>query len=882
MTTHAPATLSTPMPTPGSPNAPYFKGDRVTDFLDSLEAHGKAAYIPNDELPSYVLRYVHRKVRNIIESAPHWTTQDWSAARTYLTDLYGSNDHKPRINPDRLRKWVGLHAENRIFVKLKDVDRYYREFTAQSTPLLAAQRITQNDANLLFYRGIPSTMRKKIKRKIPTTHQTSTAAPSIGSVLGYLRAHFDEDDLDINDDDVELSLESEEDDQTSDSDDEDFSTRPPRKQQKKKTKFEVKEVPGAPPVQPPAPTDIETLTRQMEDLRLGHARQLDDIQRGQAMLLRELSAVRSMGMQGSSRYNGIGPAAQNSPERRCFICDEIHKVGVQNCAEAVRLTDEGLAKFTPGGRLTRPDGSDLPRAPINGGGVSRALREERRISESLKGKAGEKRDSPPHMAHYASLQTGGEDFFVKDIFAISSSSPTAFPVTRSQAKDPRFDPTKGNRPNRRANEESDHVTPPTRRRPQNQTAPQASTSQPTIQTVPNVIHDPPQQQQQSKPQPETTQRPQRPSPSQPEAPPPRVRPPIPKPVPRPASAEQPPLQPHPSNTEEAWRSRKTVPNQNSTAPTAQRDDVEMRDGMRPPQKATGGYHFTSTVQDMVDGDVVQAKILETLITLPLKEIIGISADLQKRFAGLTKTRREYSTKTVIAEPMDDHYENDSAYITELFEDGEDGHECNYEDEQESTYSTVHLSYGKDEDLDSVLLRYSSAVKVVASPLFAMTTGRFGGTIAGQDVTFMVDSGSELNLMSEDLHGRTGVPIDLDGARWSLKGINGGAVPLVGCCREVPVSIGGHRFDHHFFVNSETGKQDVILGQPWLQWYTAALLYSRSGAVEMKVWKAGDRESGERPTISIRLCAANAPRNSDQLVMKGKKATVEDYASDLEN
>ena len=98
--THAAAMLSTPMPAPGSHNAPYFKGDHVTDFLDSLEAHGKAAYIPNDELLSYVLCYVHRKVWNIIESAPHWTTQDWLAAQTYLTDLYGSNDHKPHINPD--------------------------------------------------------------------------------------------------------------------------------------------------------------------------------------------------------------------------------------------------------------------------------------------------------------------------------------------------------------------------------------------------------------------------------------------------------------------------------------------------------------------------------------------------------------------------------------------------------------------------------------------------------------------------------------------------------------------------------------------------------------------------------------------------------------
>ena len=231
-----------------------------------------------------------------------------------------------------------------------------------------------------------------------------------------------------------------------------------------------------------------------------------------------------------------------------------------------------------------------------------------------------------------------------------------------------------------------------------------------------------------------------------------------------------------------------------------------------------------------------------------------------------------------AEPIDDYYQTDTVFI-------DDGIEGEYDFERETTtpvYSTVHLSYREDEDLGSVLLRYSSAVKVVTSPLFAMTTGRFGGTRAGQEVTFMVDSGSELNLMSEDVHGRTGIVIDLDGTRWSLKGINGEAIPLIGCCREVPVTIGGHHFDHHFFVNSETGKQDMILGKPWLQWYMAVLLYLRSGAVKMKVWKAGDHENGERPTISICLCAANAPRSSDQLVMKAKKAIAEDYASDSGN
>ena len=220
--------------------------------------------------------------------------------------------------------------------------------------------------------------------------------------------------------------------------------------------------------------------------------------------------------------------------------------------------------------------------------------------------------------------------------------------------------------------------------------------------------------------------------------PPRTRPPPTQrtapspPVPTPTPMAQ--YQPHPTNMEEAWRARKTTP-KNKSMPGTQEKDVDMQDGTRPPVKTPNTYHFTSTVQDMVDSDVVQTKILDTLITLPLKDILGISADLQKQFAGLTKTRCEYTTKTVMAEPMDDARVVESAYIEELY-----GDEEFYEEIEDAapTYSTVHLSYTENKDLDEVLLRYSSAVKVVSSPLFAMTTGRFSGNLAGQEVTFMVD------------------------------------------------------------------------------------------------------------------------------------------------
>jgi hypothetical protein len=63
--------------------------------------------------------------------------------------------------------------------------------------LVPVRRITTNEANLCFYKGIPSSLRKKIKQKIPESHQMVTAAPSIDSVLGYLRDKFDMDDTDF-------------------------------------------------------------------------------------------------------------------------------------------------------------------------------------------------------------------------------------------------------------------------------------------------------------------------------------------------------------------------------------------------------------------------------------------------------------------------------------------------------------------------------------------------------------------------------------------------------------------------------------------------------------------------------------------------------------
>ena len=56
------ATLGVPMPTPGMPGTPKFKGKHISDFLDVLEQHADSTRVSHSLLPGYVLRYCHSKV----------------------------------------------------------------------------------------------------------------------------------------------------------------------------------------------------------------------------------------------------------------------------------------------------------------------------------------------------------------------------------------------------------------------------------------------------------------------------------------------------------------------------------------------------------------------------------------------------------------------------------------------------------------------------------------------------------------------------------------------------------------------------------------------------------------------------------------------------
>ncbi|KAJ6509574.1 hypothetical protein DFH09DRAFT_942565 [Mycena vulgaris] len=293
------------------------------------------------------------------------------------------------------------------------------------------------------------------------------------------------------------------------------------------------------------------------------------------------------------------------------------------------------------------------------------------------------------------------------------------------------------------------------------------------------------------------------------------------------------------------------------------EDVVMRDAKKPAQGDK--YHITSLIQERADAKSVFEGTLKTPVTLPLLELIGLIPQLQKLFTEATRSKREYDTK--------------SAEYSVHFADPEAETIVARAEVEYSSPKSVYADASFDE-IKTFLVNYGSAIaKVPESRYFAMSTGSITVQIGDVELTAMIDTGSELNLASLSVPSRCNLPVDFEGMKWALKGIHGGPEQLRGCSTNVPMRLGGHNFPHHLFIShQELGHHDMILGQPFMQWFAARIDYERTGEVSMFLWKGGDRKV--HPTIVVTITDPKDPRNATT-INRSHRATIEEVEDEEE-
>ncbi|KAJ7443416.1 hypothetical protein B0H11DRAFT_2345117 [Mycena galericulata] len=306
---------------------------------------------------------------------------------------------------------------------------------------------------------------------------------------------------------------------------------------------------------------------------------------------------------------------------------------------------------------------------------------------------------------------------------------------------------------------------------------------------------------------------------------------------------------NPINREDGWK-------QSQPSNSKPREDVMMRDAAKKPEKSTPSYHFTSDIQDLADPKVLLQKILDLNISVPLFQLIGSSPMLQKLIGEATRVRRDYTTKSA-----EYSFHDSDEFAGENYDAVQSAH-------TEVIANQRRVFVENMDRLPEFLMRYSNAIaRVPEKRFFAMTTGSMTITIGGADFTAMIDCGSELNLAGKSVPARASLPIDFEGMKWSLKGIHGDPEQLQGCATDVPMRIGRHEFPHHLFVShQELGPHDIIVGQPFLQWFASRIDYDRNGTVNLYLWKEGDRKM--RPTVVISITDPSDPRNTTTITTRG--------------
>jgi hypothetical protein len=315
---------------------------------------------------------------------------------------------------------------------------------------------------------------------------------------------------------------------------------------------------------------------------------------------------------------------------------------------------------------------------------------------------------------------------------------------------------------------------------------------------------------------------------------------------------------HPLNTEDGWRQRERQ--QKSGEKPKNKEDVEMTD---PAKKQ---WRFTSDIQESVSVNSVYDKTMDATVTLPVREIFAISAPLQKKLQEATHRRREYVTSN-------GEYEIFSPEVAKAAAAGTIA--------TGATQPGLVLHLGDTDNDDALRDHFTSlhAVSSMTSRYLAFATGMVTVKIKGYDVRCLVDTGSELNLISHALVNTLGLPIDIDGNRWSLSGVHGGSDRLVGLCRNISMDVGGHDFAHHLFISRNSpGRQEIILGQPWIQWYSGRIDFTRAGTMDLLLWKDGDRS--HPPNITVRLLRPGNKRNQTDFEPSPQSSAVEyDYGDD---
>ena len=387
-------------PTPGSRNAPKKFGgrfDEVDSFLREYDTLCTAYGLDNNERFEYIVRYVKRSVREIMEGLEEYTSKDWNKFADTVRRLF---DHVRTEKRFKDKDLINLVSESRkkTIRTLYEFHRYQRKFIRIGGWLLQRGKISDSEYRKNFWKGIPRSTQKKLEdrmlqlsprlsRTVPfQIDQIIAAADHIFDISCFYDDDSSESEASESDDEDSSSTSSEED--SNDDDESEEEEKPKRskhvtskqikkakeKAQKLKSKTKIRDTPIT---HPPSTTsksnkeidEVADLIDQLGKLNIHdptYASLYFRITQKEPRTSEFLQKPRQRTFEGSARSNSSSQNQQQSTNNgpyECFFCGEKGH-GLRHCPQADVMIKAGTISRNNGGKITWSDGSTILR---NGG-----------------------------------------------------------------------------------------------------------------------------------------------------------------------------------------------------------------------------------------------------------------------------------------------------------------------------------------------------------------------------------------------------------------------------------------------------------------------------------------------------------------------------------
>ncbi len=733
--------------------------------------------------------YFAKKEKRVLDVLEGYLTGNWRSLKRELRSLYTSSSEKRTYQPRDLQRFI---ARKRRISKLIHFDTYRREFQVITASLEARNALSGYDRDDYFWSGIqPASLRDTLEIELRTKNLwvDHTMPPSMNQVVETAIKFLNRDAYQpwtvssrpkstrgrsSRRDPPESDRESSDDtsDTSSSSSSSDEESSSDESESERKRKSTRKRTKNSVNDKSPSETKDDVTASIKPD------------QNTQSNIEDLAERFRRLELKLGERANRDSQTQNPRPVLHCIMCGLLGH-GIRDCHESKFFITQGICRLDLNNRVVMSDGSALPRSEGEGG-AARVIRE--RLANNMQSTSG------PTLTRASTVELVSDEVYYNDesteLAALGSMEFEVVPADRT-------DKTKRSKPYDRT--ESKKVAlpelPPRPRDPMPNRA--------YVELPPTIL--------------------KRPTPEQPKE----------NPMVIPTSSHVPDVVPDKPKTGRVLAPKK--------APRF--EVVDPKETVEKLRNQTPQYKYATELMNQTDQESVFQSLLSQPITLRLGEVLGSSFELSRRFQAATKSQR-FAVPQAKASQVDVARESlsqavEDVYVTELPDPAEF-----MVNSGEASPSDASM----DEPCDMSYLRtlqqayehqFAYPIKEVnlARPheYRAMVTARLNGKIGEYEYMMLVDSGSELNIMTLSQAQDLALPIDDSGSSWTLKGISGHTMGLEGICWNVPVKIGGIEFPHNFFITrSDLGNKDMVLGQPWLFSYSTRIDYIHGMGVTLQL------------------------------------------------